>query len=184
MYIVSRLRSEASAQDIFLHRHDQPVIFRYSLDHIQIDRLGKSHIDECASVPVRLQAIPNRLCLRHHAAQCQQRDLRLLVYHLRLAVLDRSIVLRQSAICLPSGIPYRYRMGEAHSPLQIRLQLGGIFRCKYRHAGDQPQIADIKDALMRLSVRSDQPRAIHRQYHVQPLQAHIVQYLVKAPLQK
>src|SRR5699024_10893031 len=92
---------------------------------------------------------------------------------------------RSSVICRSSWIADRNRsFGKSDSkPDHIR-KLPFILRGHHCHVRNHGQIGQIKNPLMSLAVTSDQSASVHGKHNRKILKGHIVNDLVKAPLQE
>ena len=84
----------------------------------------------------------------------------------------------------PPGIPDRHRPVHGQGRAQHLPQLPVAGRTQHGHARDLGQIAHVLTAVVGGAVGPHQSRPVHRQHHMEPLEGHVVEEHVKAPLQE
>ena len=163
MNILCDIHAHAAAEHIFLHRDDELMIFAQMIDHIGVEWLHKPRIYQGTCMSFCLQFFPDMLSGAHHASESKKSNVRLLIEHLRLSVLDRRPELLQSAVRLTSRIADRERCVELHAELQHVLKLPEILRRHDVHPRNKTQKRNIKDSLVGLPVASHKTGPVDRE---------------------
>ena len=101
-----------------------------------------------------------------------------------LSITDRCTVLFQTVIGSSTRIPHCHRSILPECKPKHICKLPFIFRCKHRHIRDHSHIGQIKHALMRLTVCTNQTCTVNGKYNWEILHTDIMYNLVKSPLQK
>ena len=131
-----------------------------------------------------LERTPDAFGNLHHASERDKRDLRLLIYHLRLTVIDRLPVFLETVICQTSRIPDGDRVIETDGELEHIRKLPFILGCHDRHVRDRRQIRHVKYSLVGLSVGTYYSCPVYRKCDRQILNADIMYDLIICSLQE
>ena len=125
------------------------------------------------------------LCCADHASHRQQGNFLSFKQNFAFSVFNRTVKFLQPPVSLSSGVTDGYgSLVFIQRVIQFPAKLPQILWGHDRHIGNTGQIGQIKNTLMGFSVAAHQSCPIQGKYYGKILNAHIMENLIKASLQK
>ena len=162
----------------------QRMILCQLIQKFCVKGLHETHIHKGDFFSPVSQCLPDTFPGLHHTSHCQKGYSSASGNHFSLSPDNGSPEFFQSIISLPAGITDRHRSLFVNGKLHHIRQFPEIFRRHQSHIRYHGEIAQIKTAIVRLSVTSHKACPVNGKNHMEFLHAHIMEHLIYPSLQE